>query len=53
MCNKQYGNFLQPDLVDAKEDRQTALHLVKKRKQLHSSGVSVSENRFVVGEQNH
>ncbi|KAJ0805290.1 hypothetical protein HanPI659440_Chr02g0048191 [Helianthus annuus] len=38
------------DCVEAKEDRQTALHLVKKRKQLHTAGLSVSENRYVVGE---
>lgn len=44
---------IKPDFVEAKEDRQTALHLVKKRKQLHSSGLNVSENRFVVGEQTH
>ncbi|XP_076917354.1 uncharacterized protein LOC143577397 [Bidens hawaiensis] len=40
------------DCVEAKEDRQTALHLVKKRKQLHTSGLSVSENRYVVGDKN-
>ncbi|KAL7616168.1 hypothetical protein Lser_V15G00339 [Lactuca serriola] len=44
---------IKPDSVEAKEDRKGALHLVKKRKQLHSSGLSVSENRFVVGEETH
>ncbi|KAI3671707.1 hypothetical protein L1987_52140 [Smallanthus sonchifolius] len=43
---------IKADCVEAKEDRQTALHLVKKRKQLHTAGVSVSENRYVVGDQN-
>lgn len=46
-------HFVQPEFVEAKEDRQTALHLVKKRKQLHSSGLSVSEKRFIVGEKTH
>ncbi|PWA93920.1 tetratricopeptide repeat (TPR)-like superfamily protein [Artemisia annua] len=41
---------IKPDSVEAKEDRKTALHLVKKRKQLHSSGLKDSENRYVVGE---
>ncbi|KAM0035797.1 putative tetratricopeptide-like helical domain superfamily [Helianthus debilis subsp. tardiflorus] len=41
---------IKADCVEAKEDRQTALHLVMKRKQLHTSGLSVSENRYVVGE---
>ncbi|KAI3685564.1 hypothetical protein L6452_34812 [Arctium lappa] len=41
---------IKPDSVEAKEDRQTALHLIKKRKQLQSSGLSISENRYVVGE---
>ncbi|KAJ9560321.1 hypothetical protein OSB04_005481 [Centaurea solstitialis] len=44
---------IKPDFVEAKEDRQTALHLIKKRKQLHSSGLSISENRYVVGEKTH
>ncbi|KAI3807536.1 hypothetical protein L1987_23466 [Smallanthus sonchifolius] len=43
---------IKADCVEAKEDRQTALHLVKKRKQLHTAGLSVSENRYVVGDQN-
>ncbi|XP_071701152.1 uncharacterized protein [Rutidosis leptorrhynchoides] len=41
---------IKPDFVEAKEDKKTAQHLVKKRKQLHSSGLSVSENRYVVAE---
>nr|GFA08297.1 hypothetical protein [Tanacetum cinerariifolium] len=36
---------IKPNSVEAKEDRKTALHLVKKRKQLHSSGLNVSEKR--------
>ncbi|XP_076897363.1 uncharacterized protein LOC143550631 [Bidens hawaiensis] len=43
---------IKADCVEAKEDRQTALHLVKKRKQLHTSGLSVSENRYAVGDKN-
>ncbi|KAI7756001.1 hypothetical protein M8C21_027553 [Ambrosia artemisiifolia] len=43
---------IKADCVEAKEDRQTALHLVKKRKQLHTAGLSVSENRFAVGDKN-
>ncbi|KAK9073177.1 hypothetical protein SSX86_007501 [Deinandra increscens subsp. villosa] len=39
---------IKADCVEAKEDRQTALRLVKKRKQLHSAGLHVSENRYVV-----
>lgn len=41
---------MQPDSVEAQDDRQTALHLVKKRKQLQSSGLSDTKNRYVVGE---
>ncbi|KAA8538387.1 hypothetical protein F0562_028067 [Nyssa sinensis] len=39
---------IKPDAVEARDDRQTALHLVKKRKQLHSSGLSATKNRYVV-----
>jgi len=42
--------IVQPDYEEAKEDRKTSLHLVKKRKQLHSSGLSATQNRYVVGE---
>ncbi|KAI3464572.1 hypothetical protein Pfo_021235 [Paulownia fortunei] len=38
---------IKPD-SEAKDDRQTALHLVKRRKQLHSTGLSSTENRFLV-----
>lgn len=41
---------IKPDSVEAQDDRQTALHLVKKRKQLQSSSLSDTENRYVVGE---
>ncbi|KAK7385123.1 hypothetical protein VNO78_30834 [Psophocarpus tetragonolobus] len=41
---------LKPEYEEAKDDRKTALHLVKKRKQLHSSGLSATQNRYVVGE---
>ncbi|KAM7518800.1 hypothetical protein LguiB_017762 [Lonicera macranthoides] len=41
---------IKPDLVEGQDDRQTASKLVKKRKQLQSSGLSESENRFMVGE---
>ncbi|KAF8411723.1 hypothetical protein HHK36_004281 [Tetracentron sinense] len=41
---------IKPDSKEARDDRQTALHLVKRRKQLHSSGLSETENRYVVGE---
>ncbi|XP_016167109.1 tetratricopeptide repeat protein 7A isoform X1 [Arachis ipaensis] len=37
---------LKPDFEEAQDDRKTALHLVKKRKQLHSSDTST---RYVVG----
>ncbi|KAL8261371.1 hypothetical protein R6Q59_025420 [Mikania micrantha] len=43
---------IKADCVDAKEDRQIALNLVKKRKQLHTAGLSVSENRYAVGDRN-
>ncbi|MED6196247.1 hypothetical protein PIB30_045724 [Stylosanthes scabra] len=38
---------LKPDFEEARDDRKTALHLVKKRKQLHSSGLSATSNRYV------
>ncbi|KAK7286927.1 hypothetical protein RJT34_22290 [Clitoria ternatea] len=41
---------LKPDYEEAKDDKKTALHLVKKRKQLHSSGLSATQNRYVVGD---
>ncbi|CAI9755850.1 unnamed protein product [Fraxinus pennsylvanica] len=42
---------IKPDSMEAKGDRQTALHLVKRRKQLHSTGLSSTENRFLIGDQ--
>lgn len=41
---------MQPDYEEAQDDRKTALRLVKKRKQLHSSGLSATQNRYVVGD---
>ncbi|EYU32490.1 hypothetical protein ABFS82_03G094300 [Erythranthe guttata] len=42
---------IKPDCTEAKDDRQTALHLVKRRKQLHSTGLSSTESRFLIGDQ--
>ncbi|KAL3845485.1 hypothetical protein ACJIZ3_002888 [Penstemon smallii] len=41
---------MKPDSIEAKDDRQTALHLVKRRKQLHLTGSSSTESRFLVGD---
>ncbi|XP_052203446.1 uncharacterized protein LOC127808832 [Diospyros lotus] len=41
---------IKPDSVEAQGDRQTASQLVKKRKQLHTSGLSPTKNRYVVGD---
>lgn len=41
---------MQPDYEEAQDDRKTASRLVKKRKQLHSSGLSATQNRYMVGE---
>ncbi|KAJ4700792.1 Tetratricopeptide repeat 33 [Melia azedarach] len=41
---------IKPESVEARDDRQTALHLVKRRKQLHVSGLSTATNRYVVGD---
>ncbi|XP_028757590.1 tetratricopeptide repeat protein 33-like [Neltuma alba] len=41
---------IKPDCVDAQGDRKTASHLVKKRKQLHSAGLSSTKNRYEVGD---
>ncbi|KAI4307216.1 hypothetical protein L6164_030427 [Bauhinia variegata] len=41
---------VKPDSEEARDDRKTSLHLVKKRKQLQSSGLSVSNNRYAVGD---
>ncbi|KAK2399465.1 tetratricopeptide repeat protein [Trifolium repens] len=43
---------LKPDYEEAQDDRKTALRLVKKRKQLHSSGLSDIQNRYTVGDKN-
>ncbi|KAL8481942.1 hypothetical protein ACS0TY_028184 [Phlomoides rotata] len=42
---------IKPDSVEAQGDRQAASHLVKRRKQLHTTGLSANENRFLVGNQ--
>ncbi|KAJ1279487.1 hypothetical protein BS78_04G160600 [Paspalum vaginatum] len=41
---------IKPDYGDAKADRETAARLVKKRGQLHTSGLSANKRRFMVGE---
>lgn len=41
---------IKPDSKEAQGDRHGALQLVKKRKQLHSSGLSSKENRYVVSD---
>ncbi|KAJ4790337.1 Tetratricopeptide repeat protein 33 [Rhynchospora pubera] len=41
---------LKADYEEAKRDRQTAMHLVQKRKLLHSSGLSANKRRFVVAD---
>ncbi|WCJ43478.1 Tetratricopeptide repeat (TPR)-like superfamily protein [Euphorbia peplus] len=41
---------MKADSEEAKEDRQRALQLVKRRKQLQSSGLITSESRFVVSD---
>ncbi|XP_077249775.1 tetratricopeptide repeat (TPR)-like superfamily protein [Tasmannia lanceolata] len=42
---------IKPDSEEARDDRDIALHLVKRRKQLHSSGLtSVTEIRYKVGD---
>ncbi|XP_047328104.1 tetratricopeptide repeat protein 33 [Impatiens glandulifera] len=38
-----------PDSLDATDDRKTAYQLVKKRKQLHETGLTADKNRYVVG----
>ncbi|XP_073013444.1 uncharacterized protein [Typha latifolia] len=39
-----------PDYEEARVDRETAVHLVKKRKQLHSSDLNADNMRFRVGD---
>ncbi|XP_031090505.1 tetratricopeptide repeat protein 33 isoform X2 [Ipomoea triloba] len=41
---------IQPDSVEAHNDRKTALALVKRRKLVHSSGRSMDQHRFAVGD---
>ncbi|KAA3453773.1 tetratricopeptide repeat protein 33 isoform X1 [Gossypium australe] len=41
---------IKPDSVEAQDDRKTASHLIKKRKQLHSLGLSTDKNRYMVGD---
>ncbi|XP_031281597.1 tetratricopeptide repeat protein 33 [Pistacia vera] len=41
---------MKPDSEEARDDRKTAFHLVKRRKQLHLSGLDSDTNRFVVGD---
>uniref|UniRef100_A0A0E0K105 Transcriptional coactivator p15 (PC4) C-terminal domain-containing protein n=1 Tax=Oryza punctata TaxID=4537 RepID=A0A0E0K105_ORYPU len=41
---------IKPDSDEAKSDRETAARLVKKRGQLHSSGLSANKRRFTIGE---
>lgn len=41
---------MQPDSGEAQEDKQAAINLVKRRKQLHSAGLSSTQNRYVVGD---
>ncbi|XP_010539690.1 PREDICTED: tetratricopeptide repeat protein 33 [Tarenaya hassleriana] len=41
---------LKPDSREAKDDLHTAKQLVKKREQLHSSGLSTNSKRFLVGD---
>ncbi|XP_050227777.1 uncharacterized protein LOC126677270 [Mercurialis annua] len=41
---------LKPDAKEAQDDRRSALHLVKRRKQLHSSGLNTNGSRFAVAD---
>ena len=41
---------MQPDSEEAQDDRHTASHLIKRRKQLHSAGLSASQNRYAVSD---
>ncbi|CAN6476026.1 unnamed protein product [Victoria cruziana] len=43
---------IKPDLEEAKSDRQTALHLVKKRKRLQIAGTDVVGHRYTVKDEN-
>ncbi|XP_060198365.1 uncharacterized protein LOC132627187 [Lycium barbarum] len=39
---------IKPDSVEARNDRQAALHHIQRRKQLQTSGLSMNQNRFAV-----
>ncbi|PRQ26656.1 putative 43kDa postsynaptic protein [Rosa chinensis] len=41
---------IKPDSEEARDDRHTAMNLMKRRKQLHSSGLSPKRNRYAVGD---
>lgn len=41
---------IKPDSEEARDDRHTAMQLVTKRKQLHSSGLSPTRKRYAVGD---
>ncbi|GMY06644.1 tetratricopeptide repeat protein 33-like [Fagus crenata] len=41
---------IKPESQEAQDDRRTASHLIKRRKQLHSEGLSSSQNRYVVSD---
>ncbi|XP_050365972.1 uncharacterized protein LOC126784551 [Argentina anserina] len=41
---------IKPDSEEARDDRHTAMNLMKRRKQLHSSGLSPTRNRYAVGD---
>ncbi|KAE8100519.1 hypothetical protein FH972_018414 [Carpinus fangiana] len=44
------ASAIKPDSGEAQEDKQAALNLVKRRKQLHSEGLSSTQNRYAVGD---
>ncbi|GLT55186.1 hypothetical protein SLA2020_283300 [Shorea laevis] len=44
------ASAIKPDSGEAQEDKQSAINLVKRRKQLHSAGLSSTQNRYVVGD---
>ncbi|KAL6208347.1 hypothetical protein ACLB2K_019298 [Fragaria x ananassa] len=41
---------IKPDSEEARDDRHTAMNLMKRRKQLHSSGLSPTRNRYAVAD---
>ncbi|XP_074280198.1 uncharacterized protein LOC141605373 [Silene latifolia] len=42
---------IKPEMSEARDDRQTAVQLVKKRKLLHSSGLNPDKSRYQVGDE--